>query len=394
MSRLTVDAYRRLGLPLDTTCYGLDDGGRAVYLADHIRAGRFDVVVACQGVQHAYRALALLSPGERPPLVEHGGLVSEVGRTPKELTAAYVGVSRAIVEVAARALKDPTRARLIPSMVDLREYAGQSPASRAETRRRFGFGPQHRVAGWVGRLDRKKRVEDFVAAAALLHARHPETRFLLVGGPDAFMPEYAAELEAQVVARGLGEVMVFTGDRSDVPRLMEAMDALAWLSEGEGLPHVLLEAGAARLAVVATPDGGAPDVVVDGESGLLVPYRDPPAVAAALERLLTDRPFARRLGASLRRTIERTYAADVVCAAWEALFQDLARPGRDVARLDVARRTPHVPSPPLPPASIALVPGLEAGHRRTAEPPVLARPTSRPGTWDLGPGTRDPGPGT
>lgn len=327
MTDVSVAAFRRLGLPLDTGGYTLDDDGRVAHLAQLIRKGSTDIVVACQGVQHAHRALECLAPPARPVLIEHGGLVSEVGRTPKRFTAAYVGVSRDIVSAAAATLPDPSRARLIPSMVDLREFEG---LDRRGTRRQLGFLPEHRVVGWVGRLDRMKRVEDFVEAAAMLYRRQPDTRFLVVGGPDAFMPEYAEALVALVAARGLAPFVVFTGDVSDVPRYLQAMDAFAWLSRGEGMPHVVLEAGAARLPVVATRDGGTPDVIVDGQSGLFVPHEDPPAVAAALERILSDGPLAHRLGTNLRKTIERQYATAVVCAAWESLFEELLPAPRGV----------------------------------------------------------------
>jgi polysaccharide biosynthesis protein PelF len=335
MTRLTETAFRRLGLPVDTAGYDLDDEGRAAHLAGLIQARGVDVVVACQGVCHVDRALRCLPPGARPALIEHGGLVAEVARTPKDLTSAYVGVCRDIVGAAAAVMPDPSRARLIPSMVDLREFAGLA-AAREAVRRAFGLGRRHWVTGWVGRLDRKKRVEDFVEAAALLHRRHPEARFLVVGGPDAFMPEYAADLADLAAARGLGEVLVFTGDRDDVPRYLAAMDAYAWLSRGEGMPHTVLEAGAAGLPVVCTRDGGTPDVVVDGESGLFVPHGDPPAVAASLERLLADRPLAERLGATLRRAVEREYAAPVVCAAWEALFAEVTAETRRIPAASAA----------------------------------------------------------
>jgi glycosyltransferase involved in cell wall biosynthesis len=320
MSPLTAGRLRAMGVPLDTACYELDDDGRARYIADLILRGGFEVVVACQGVQHPYRALRLLPPEARPPLVEHGGIASEVSRNPKDLTAAYVGVSRNITDAARRVMPDPSLVRLIPSMVNLDEFRGQD---RDGARAELGLAPQHRVVGWVGRLDRKKRVEDVVEAAALLLPRLPDARFLLVGGPDAFMPEYEAELKALARARGVESVVVFTGDRADVPRLLCAMDAYTWLSRGEGMPHVVLEAGAARLPVVATRDGGTPDVIEDGQSGLFVPHESPPAVAAALEQVLTERDLAARLGGALRRIVEERYATSAVCDLWESLFAEL-----------------------------------------------------------------------
>jgi glycosyltransferase involved in cell wall biosynthesis len=320
MTELTVRNLQRMGIPLDTTCYALDDEGRRRYLAEKIRREQPDIVVACQGVTHAYRALELLEPHERPILIEHGGLVVEATRTPKHLTTAYIGVCRDIVEAAQRVMPDPSRAYYIPSMVDLAEFEGHD---RAEVRRELGFAPEHLVVGWVGRLDRKKRVEDFIEAAAILRERLRRTRFVIIGGPDAFMPEYADELRALACERGLEPYLVFTGDRDDVPRLLHALDAYVWLSRGEGMPHAILEAGAARLPVIATRDGGTPDVIVDGETGLFVPHQAPAAVAAALERVLTQPALATRLGMNLRRRVEREFATAVVCRQWEELFERL-----------------------------------------------------------------------
>jgi glycosyltransferase involved in cell wall biosynthesis len=89
------------------------------------------------------------------------------------------------------------------------------------------------------------------------------------------------------------------------------------------MPHVVLEAGAAGLPVVATPDGGTPDVILDGETGLFVPPAQPAAVADALERVLTRPDLAARLGANLRRLVEQRYATAVVCRQWEALLDEL-----------------------------------------------------------------------
>ena len=345
MTSLTANGLRAMGVPVDTECYDLDDEGRAGYIAGLIQRGGFDIVVACQGVQHAYGALRLLAPDERPALIEHGGLVNEVFRAPKDLTTAYVGVCRDIVAAAVGNVPDPWQVRLIPSMVDLTEFDGLTADDRATARAELGFGPEHRVAGWVGRLDRKKRVEDFIEAAALLHRRLPQARFLVVGGPDAFMPEYEDELKGLARERDLQRVLAFTGDRTDVPRLLCAMDALAWLSRGEGMPHVVLEAGAARLPVVATRDGGTPDVIVDGESGLFVPHETAAAVASALARVLAEPDLAAKLGARLRAMVEQQYSSRVVCRQWAELFDEHASPWRYVPAEVACWESPTRPTP-------------------------------------------------
>lgn len=117
--------------------------------------------------------------------------------------------------------------------------------------------------------------------------------------------------------------MRFLGDRADVPRLLAGMDALVWLSEGEGMPHVLAEAGAAALPVVVTRDNGSRQQVIDGHSGLFVPKRDPAAAADALIRLIDDPILRRSLGNGLRHTVEERFATEDVLPQWRALLDQL-----------------------------------------------------------------------
>lgn len=302
------------GVAVDTTPYALSFEDTVAHLARRLAGA--DIVVSCQNVADIYPALERLHL--RPPLIEHGGLVSEARAGPKHLTARYVGVCRAIRDAAAERM--PGRAHhavTIPSMVDPAEF---DPAARGPVRAALGIGPDAPLIGWVGRLDRKKRVEDVLRAAARVRAAEPAARFLVIGGPDAFMPEYADELRALAAGLDLGGTVQFLGDRADVPRLLAALDAFAWLSRGEGLPHVVAEAGVAGLPVVVTPDAGVLELVADGESGLVVPHEDPPAVAAALLRLIRAPDLGRALGAGLRARVLADCAAAAVVPRWEALF--------------------------------------------------------------------------
>lgn len=309
--------FAALGIPVDTTPYGLPDEEIVDHLAAVLPA--YDVVVACQAVPFVYPALRRLA--RRPPLVEHGGLVSEALAGPKGLTDRYVGVCAAIREAAASRLPGrPWDAVEIPSMVNLGDF---DPAHRAGARDEWGLADDVPVIGWVGRLDRKKRVEDVLAAAAVLAELRPDARWVIVGGPNFFYPEHEAVLHELAERLRLGGRVRFLGDRADVPRLLAGMDALVWLSEGEGMPHVLAEAGAARLPVVVTRDNGTEEQVIDGRSGLFVPKRDPVAVANALARLIDDPALRRRLGSALRRTVEERYATDVVIPQWRALLNEL-----------------------------------------------------------------------
>ena len=313
-----------LGVAVDRTPYDRSFDDTVAYLTAKIEHGDYDLVVACQAVPDAYPALAALA--SPPPLIEHGGLVDEALAGPKDRTARYIGVCDAIRAAAAsRMLDRPHHALAIPSMVDLSEF---DPRARSVVRATWGIAADVPVIGWVGRLDRKKRVEDFLRAAAHLRGTHPEARFVVIGGPDAFMPEYADELRALAGALGLMDALVFLGDRPDVPRLMSGMDIFVWLSRGEGLPHVIAEAGAAGLPVVAVRDHGSVEQIQDGISGLFVPHEDPGAVAVALASLIADPALRMRLGRGLRDKVEREYSAAIVSRRWEALFDEVIEEAR------------------------------------------------------------------
>lgn len=301
-----------LGVHVDTTPYALGFDDTIDYLRRKLAGA--DVVVACQNVADIYPALERMAL--RPPLIEHGGLVSEALAGPKHFTTRYVGVCDSIRAAAAGRMPDrPGDALEIPSMVDLDEFR---PERRDAMRAALGIAADEFLIGWVGRLDRKKRVEDFIGAALRIAPVQPKARFIVVGGPDAFMPEYADELRR--MAAPLGRRIIFTGNRKDVPDLLAAMDVFCWLSRGEGMPHVIAEAGAAGLPVIATPDNGAVQQITDGVSGIFVPHEDPAAVADAMGRLLGDAPLRQRLGHALRQHVHAFYAAHVVVPQWRALI--------------------------------------------------------------------------
>lgn len=307
-----------IGVSVDRTPYHLSMNDTVAYLAGLIPG--YDIVVSCQNVADIYPALERLHL--RPPLIEHGGLVSEALAGPKHLTSRYVGVCQSIRDAAAsRMLGRERDALVIPSMVDTGAYR---PERRPAVRAALHIDDDSLLIGWVGRLDPKKRVEDFIAAAAIVHAARPQTRFVIVGGPDAFLPDYAVQLRAQAKTLGLDHVLDFLGDREDVPDLLCALDIFVWLSRGEGMPHVIAEAGAVGLPVIATADNGSMEQIIDGQSGLFVPHEAPDGVAAAMIRLIDDPTLRQHMGSTLREHVRARYAVDVVVPQWIALFDMLA----------------------------------------------------------------------
>jgi glycosyltransferase involved in cell wall biosynthesis len=313
------EQLQALGVPIDETPYSLSFEDTVAYLAT--KFPQYDLIVACQGVPDVYPALERVEPQVRPPLIEHGGLVQEALAGPKHLTSRYIGVCRSIRDAAAQKMSGRAQhAQEIPSMVDLAEY---DASHRSSVRAELGVPEGVPLVGWIGRLDRKKRVEDFIQAAVHVRNSLPEARFVVVGGPDAFMPEYAGELRTLAVELGLGKSLAFLGDRADVPRLLAGLDVFVWLSRNEGMPHVISEAGAVCLPVVATRDNGSEQQITHGVTGLFVPHESPLEVASAITSLLHDRTLARRLGQSLRHKVEREYSTTAVVPMWEALFEEV-----------------------------------------------------------------------
>jgi glycosyltransferase involved in cell wall biosynthesis len=184
----------------------------------------------------------------------------------------------------------------------------------------------------VGRLDPQKGHPYLIEAMAEVGRRFPDARLVVVGGAQQATEAYVADLRAHAAAPELAGKVIFTGARQDVPRLMAACDIFALTSLWEGFGLVFAEAMAAGKPVVATQVSAIPEVVVDGETGLLVPPGDPAAAAAALIRLCEDPAERRRLGRNGYQRVRQRFTADrmvdeTVAVYREALAEKAAKRG-------------------------------------------------------------------
>lgn len=173
--------------------------------------------------------------------------------------------------------------------------APRGPVARAESRRRIGADADTLVVGHVGSFYSKKDHTTLVTAFQRVAARLPQVRLVLVGSGPLEDP-----VRSQVADLRLTERVLFTGSRSDVVELLPGFDVFVLSSSVEGLPVALLEAMAAGVPTVVTRVGGIPEVVEDRESGLLVPPRDPAALADGLLRLLADEALRARMAERAR----------------------------------------------------------------------------------------------
>jgi len=170
-------------------------------------------------------------------------------------------------------------------------------------RRELGIADGAPLVLSVGRLSPTKGHRELVAALDRLETA--DVRVVIVGEDVETGGSFRRELEAAG-----GERVVLAGRRDDVPALLAEADVLALPSWVEGLPLVVLEAMAQATPVVASRVGGIPELVVDGETGLLVPPRDVAALARALDSLLADPAHSRRLGEAGRRRAEERFALE------------------------------------------------------------------------------------
>ncbi len=168
-----------------------------------------------------------------------------------------------------------------------------------------------------------KGIGEFVEAARALRARGVRARFLLAGGTDPGNP--AAITEVQLRAWTREGVVEWLGHRPDMPALLRDADVVCLPSYREGLPRVLIEAAACGRPIVTTDVPGCREVVVHGETGLLVPARDAEALATALERLLRDRALRRSMGLRSRAIVEKEYSMQHVIEATLAAYRDVLR---------------------------------------------------------------------
>jgi glycosyltransferase involved in cell wall biosynthesis len=206
--------------------------------------------------------------------------------------------------------------------VDVEAIAAFTP-ERDAVRAELGIAADDLVVGFVGRRVLEKGWPDLVAALRLSHDRFPRLRALSIGANFAGDRDRMDEIE-------LPRAIVL-GHRTDVPRLLHAVDVFALPSYREGMPRSILEAMAAARPVVATDIRGCREEVVDGVTGFLVPVGDPPALRGAIERLLESDGLRARMGAAgldrARALFDERLVFERVLAAYRAALGPRGEPG-------------------------------------------------------------------
>lgn len=212
-----------------------------------------------------------------------------------------------------------SRITTIVNGIDTARFAG---TGRAPARAALGLADDEVAIVSVANLIPYKGHADLVAALGAARLP-PRWRCLLVGRNTR---NVGPALDAQAASLGLAGLVVRLGERNDVPAILAAADIVVLASHEEGSPNSVAEAMASGCAVIATRVGGSAELIADGRTGLLVPARDPAALAAALTGLAGDAPLRARLGSAAREHIVRHHALGDCVTAYEALYESLLPP--------------------------------------------------------------------
>ncbi len=228
----------------------------------------------------------------------------------------FIAISHAIKEVLVRSGVDPRLVSVVPSGVDPDRSLGHSgQALRFDLGLSGHTGP---IVGTLAALAGHKGIDVLVDATAHLVERVPDVKVVVLGeGKERQF------LEAQIARRRLQEHVLLPGFLPRAPEFLNLVDVYTAPSIMEGLNTSLADALAARRPVVASRVGGIPELVVHEETGLLVPAKDPAALADALELLIRDPERGRRYGDAGRRRVETMFSVDTMVAGNLAVYREL-----------------------------------------------------------------------
>ena len=319
-------APRRAGLPLPI--YGAKVTRQVASYVALCRHERYDVVDAWLFL--GYGLAAVTRPLSRVPVLVAGrrslstfkadfGLVERtVDAIARRSADIIVANSQAVADdVIRREEVDPARVRVIRNGVALPQPT--DGAHRRAARAALGITDDGPVVGCVGTFKRGKGQARVVDGMAMVRRRLPNAWLAFVGDG----PERAA-VERSVREAGLERVR-FLGTVPDARTLYDGFDVVVSASDAEGLPNVVLEASAAARPIVATAAGGTPEIVIDGETGLLVPINDTDRLGLALTQILEDTGLAQRLGGAAREHVSRTFGLQRFVAETAALYEEMDR---------------------------------------------------------------------
>ena len=296
---------------------------RARVLSRLLRRERPDLVYLANGVTANLDGLVAAALAGVPIIAHEKGFrrIGPRERLMSRWVHTCIGMTERVTEhVRSRGV----RARRFLTIYDGIDCDEFRPGRGPMVRREFGIPEDAPVVGIVGHLQRWKGQHLVVEAVARARELQPALRCLIVGGVHRQGAEYAAELRARIASAGLEGHVLLTGARTDVPACLDAMDVVIHASiRPEPFGRVMIEAMALGRPVIAPREGGPLEIVVDGETGILVPPRDAAALAQAISRLVADPEERRAMGRAARARVDAVFDIRHHVRAIEAVFDDV-----------------------------------------------------------------------
>jgi len=313
-------------VPMEREIAPLHDVRSTAALARLFRQHRFDVVHThtpkagligplaawLAGIPHVVHTIHGLLFHDRMPRLRQ-----TIFWVPEKFTATFcdrlLSQSREDLERAVRSrLCSWKKIAYLGNGIDIAHFAPTENCDRAGKLREVGLQPTDFVVGSVGRLVKEKGFLELFAAAEMLNTRRPQIKFVVIGPReadqnDAINTGYMDDLKRRGVVR-------FVNWCDDMRPWYAAMDIFVLPSYREGIPRACMEASAMMRPVVASDIRGCREVVLNGDTGLLVPLRDVPRLVEAIERLYEDRSLAARMGERARQHIVQNFNNKDVCS--------------------------------------------------------------------------------
>jgi glycosyltransferase involved in cell wall biosynthesis len=235
-----------------------------------------------------------------------------------------IAVSRAIERKLADEGRNGAPLSLIYNGVDLTRYS--EPDVCGTLHSEYGIPPDSPIVGVVARLEPEKGHPTLLEAWPAVIAAVPTAHLLVVGEGTQ-----RRALAAQVAALGIERSVTFTGRRDDVPAVTAALDIAVLPSYREAQGLSILEAMALSRPVVASAVGGIPEMIEDGQTGLLVPPREPGLLAGAIVRLLKDHPYADTLAKAAQNQVHDRFCVELMVRAIESIYDEAVAGERELA---------------------------------------------------------------
>lgn len=299
-------------------------------LANFVRRGRVEIVHAHLARDYSLAALAVRLSRTRARLVLTRHVLFPINNLHKFLLprrTTFVAVSGAVQnQLLAQKIVAPEKVKLIYNGIDTRFYQN---VRRGFNRRSFleklGLSPLRRYVGIVGEITAHKGQTDFVRAAALVAEKHADVDFLIVGKDGSEGEKHAAALKQLIGDLNLQTRVGLLGWFEEVAEVLCALDVFVSASRVEPFGLVIVEAMAAYLPVVATRSEGAQEILIDGETGKLVPVGDAQAIADGINFFLENKEARQNIARQAEIAAREKFDLARMTTETEKVYTDLLK---------------------------------------------------------------------